>query len=106
VANVTGDQDHSTVESKRPVEILRDRHGGVSAELRERTRRHRRLRKAIRQALADAERTVPELAGETGWPAHEVLWMLMALRKYGEVRETGEQDSYPVYGLHEPETSP
>jgi predicted Rossmann fold nucleotide-binding protein DprA/Smf involved in DNA uptake len=84
---------------KRPIEILRERHGGVHQELLERTRKHTKVRKQITQALRDAPKTIPEIAAATGVPAHEVTWQVMAMKKYGKVVEGEERDSYFAYAL-------
>lgn len=84
---------------RKPIRVLRERAGGTRPEVSERNRRHRRLRKAIRTALAAQARTVPELAAEIAEPAHETLWMLMAMKKYGEIREGEERDGYYEYHL-------
>ena len=85
--------------AKRPVRILKERMGGTRPEVTERNRRHRKLGKAIRTVLAERSRTVPELAIATETPAHEVLWMLMAMKKYGAISEGEERDGYHEYAL-------
>ena len=66
---------------KRPIEILRDRLGGVSKELQASVKEQGRIRKLLRGALAGGPRTVPELGaecdrwrfsrhGQPGRPAH------------------------------------
>lgn len=53
------------------------------------------------QALEDGPETVPEIAEVTGMPAHEVLWKLVGMRKYGLVAEGEERDGYYQYALKE-----
>ena len=91
------------METKKPILVLKERRGGTPPELTERLRRQRKLVKAIRAELSEGPRTVPELAEAIGEPSHEVLWMLMALKKYGEVEEGAERDSYFEYSLPSPE---
>lgn len=43
--------------------------------------------------------TVPQLAERVGVAAHEVLWHVTGMRKYGEVRELGEDGENPLYAL-------
>jgi hypothetical protein len=90
---------------QKPIQVLKERRGGTSPEVKERIRRHRKLRKAIRAALAGGPRTVPELSGELELPSHDVLWMLMAMKKYGEIEEGEERESYHEYSLHEEEAA-
>jgi predicted transcriptional regulator len=58
-------------------------------------------RKAISQAMKEQARTVPELAAETGIPAHEVLWHVTTMKKYDLVREEGLSGYYYAYRLAE-----
>jgi predicted transcriptional regulator len=65
--------------------------------------------KAIKEALADSELTVPELAAATGLPVAEVLWYVASLKKYGEILEGPKAGSYYRYRLGKaaaPETEP
>jgi predicted Rossmann fold nucleotide-binding protein DprA/Smf involved in DNA uptake len=59
------------------------------------------VRKLLRQAMKTAPRTVPEIAAETGLPANEVLWHVIAMKKYGQVAETGLDGYYYRYTLAE-----
>jgi hypothetical protein len=83
----------------RPIEILRDRMGGVSKELQASVKEQGRIRKALRSALAGGPRTVPELGAQCELPTPTVLWHLMAMRRYGEVVEAGEAGDYVRYAL-------
>jgi Helix-turn-helix domain len=84
---------------KRPVEILRERHGGISAELKAYVSNQQKVYKALRAALRAGPRTVPQLAAECGIPSPEVMWHLMALRRYGEVLDGPEKNGYLLYTL-------
>ena len=48
---------------------------------------------------ADARRpkTIPELAEQTGIPAHEILWHITAMKKYDLIVETGMCGEYYLY---------
>jgi predicted transcriptional regulator len=91
------------VKEKKPIQILRERRGGTPKDILARRGEQRRLLKRLRQALADGPRTVPEVAAETGVDSGEVLWHLMALKKYGELVEGEERDCYFEYSLKEDE---
>lgn len=58
-------------------------------------------RKALSQTMKEQARTVPELAAETGIPAHEVLWHVTAMKKYDLVTEEGLSGYYYSYRLVE-----
>jgi hypothetical protein len=55
----------------------------------------------IAHILKDGPRTIPELAGALGYPAHEVTIWLFAMWRYGEVEVVGrpDVDGYFKYGL-------
>jgi hypothetical protein len=57
--------------------------------------------KKVRQALAASETpmTVPEIAAATGFAAPDVLWCVIAMKKYGVVGERENDDGYYRYGL-------
>jgi hypothetical protein len=91
------------MKEKRPIQVLRERRGGAPKDLLAKHREQRSLMKQLKEALREAPRTVPELAAETGMDTGEILWHLMALRKYGEVTEGDERDGYFEYALQEVE---
>ncbi|HOQ89605.1 MAG TPA: MarR family transcriptional regulator [Candidatus Hydrogenedentes bacterium] len=50
------------------------------------------MRDRILKLLDNAPRTVPELAEAMGYPAEEVMYWVMAMRRYGLIAETGKPD--------------
>lgn len=58
-------------------------------------------RKALREAMKDTARTIPEMAEASGLPAHEVLWHVTAMKKYDMVKEEGLSGYYYTYRLAE-----
>ena len=54
-------------------------------------------RREICRHMRETPRAVPELAQLTGLPANEVLWQVMAMKKYGLVVETGMCGEYYLY---------
>jgi hypothetical protein len=84
---------------RRPIDVLRERQGGISKGLKEYFATQQRLRKAIDAALAGGPRTIPEIASVAGLPPPEVVWHLMAMRRYGEVVDGPERDGYVLYRL-------
>ena len=95
----SGEVAAKAAKPKRPIEILRERQGGISKELKESFNNQQRIRKALKAALQSGPKTVPQIAGESGVVAAEVLWHLMAMRRYGEVTDGPEQDGYVLYRL-------
>ena len=64
-----------------------------------RMKEQRRAVQAIKERLAGAELTVPEIAAATGLPVSEVLWYVATLKKYGEILEGAKAGSYFRYRL-------
>ena len=87
------------VKPKRAIEVLRERRGGMSNELKAYVSNQQKVYKALRGALKAGPRTVPQLAAECGLPAPDVMWHLMALRRYGEVLDGPEENGYLLYTL-------
>jgi len=83
----------------KPIQILRERRGGVPKEHVERSRQQAKTHKLLTAALKDGPKTVPEVAQASGLPTHEVLWYLMGMKKYGQVVEGEERDGYHEYAL-------
>jgi hypothetical protein len=88
-----------TEKAKRPIEILRDRQGGMSKELKERFNEQQRIYKAIRAALKTGPKTVPQIAAECKLEPPKTMWHVMALRRNREIVDVGEQNDYVVYRL-------
>jgi diadenosine tetraphosphate (Ap4A) HIT family hydrolase len=88
-----------TEKPKRPIEVLRERHGGMSKELKDYFNEQQKIYKALRAALKNGPRTVPQLAKECNLPAPRVMWHLMALRRYGQVLDGPEENGYLLYTL-------
>ena len=61
------------------------------------------MRDQVLAALRNGPRTVPEIADALGSPAHEVMYWVMAARKYGYIQESAEpdDDDYYTYMLKE-----
>jgi hypothetical protein len=85
------------VKEKKPIDILREQHGGMSDEMKQYFKEQNRVRKLLNAALKKAPRTIPELAQETGEPADKLLWHVMAMKKYGLVTELEQRGDYFAY---------
>jgi pyruvate/2-oxoglutarate dehydrogenase complex dihydrolipoamide acyltransferase (E2) component len=86
-------------------QILRERLGGAPKRPMEISREHARIKKQIREALKDGPKTAPQVAESTQLDTSEVFWHLMSMKKYGEVVEGEERDSYVEYTLKSTEQS-
>ncbi len=76
---------------------LRDEHRDTVEQVQARLKEQKDIRRRIAQVLGNEPKTVPEIAAASGLPAEQVLWHIMALKKYNLVIETGQSDEYYVY---------
>jgi ectoine hydroxylase-related dioxygenase (phytanoyl-CoA dioxygenase family) len=54
---------------------------------------------AIREFLENEPATVPQIAAAVDLPAATVLWFVAGMKKYGQIVEAGQDDSYFRYAL-------
>ena len=76
---------------------LREDHKETVERTRVLLKEQNEIRRQICQATREAPKSVPQIAQMTGVPAHEVLWQITAMRKYGDVEETGDCGEYILY---------
>lgn len=80
---------------------LREQHQATVEATQARLKELQAIRKKIRTALRSKAMTVPELAAAIGLPTNQVLWYVTAMKKYGLVTESGQDDGYYRYMLVE-----
>ncbi len=80
---------------------LRKQHGERVKRAQQLFKAQQSVRKTLERAMQGAPHSVPQLAERTGISAHEILWHIAAMKKYGLVEETGTDESgdYYLYGL-------
>lgn len=73
----------------------------VSDELKERVKADAKIDRAILKALADQEKTIPQIVNEIKLESHIVTYHLMTLLKYGKIEagEIDDMDEYYYYKL-------
>jgi hypothetical protein len=59
-------------------------------DVREIVREESFMRARILEVLADGPHTIPEIAVALGRPAHETVFWVMGMRRYGQVRDVKE----------------
>ncbi len=72
----------------------------VPAAVKEELKQFNRMKRAIRQALAEGPLTIPELSDKLSISKAEVTYYVMSLRKYGIVT-AGEQDDMDEYYFYQ-----
>jgi len=60
---------------------------------------HNSALRAIRTQLKDTPRTVPEIAEGVGLSTSKVMWYVASMKKFGEILEGDQDDSYFRYQL-------
>ena len=90
-------------EFRQALRMFRERMGGLTDAKKAYLKADRDTRKALREALKSGPKTVPELARQLDLPSEQVMWYVMALKRYGEVVEVGRTRDYLRYALKEPE---
>jgi predicted Rossmann fold nucleotide-binding protein DprA/Smf involved in DNA uptake len=83
---------------------LREEHAETVEQTQVLLKQQQAFRKKLRTAMRSGPKTVPQIADETGLPSEEVLWHLMAMKKYDIVREVGRDGEYYQYQLAEEAT--
>ena len=75
----------------------------IRKELIEIVQKQTKLKKAILDVFKDGPKTIPEVAEKLNLPPHEAMDWIMALYKYGFLKETSEvtEDGYYKYKLVE-----
>lgn len=76
---------------------LREEHRTTVEQVQARLKEQKDIRRQIAQALGDEPKTIPEIAGASGLSAEQVLWHIIAMKKYNLVIETGQSDDYYLY---------
>jgi predicted transcriptional regulator len=78
---------------------LRETHAATVERTQALLREQKQLQREVCQVIRDNPKTVTEVAAAIRRPAHEVLWYLAALKKYGLVVEAGMCADYVLYQL-------
>jgi hypothetical protein len=78
---------------------LREERGAIVEGAVARNKARQATRKKVRAAMTAGAATVPAIAAAAELGPSEVLWYIAALRKYGELVETGQEGDYPTYAL-------
>lgn len=80
---------------------LRENHQESVSRAQTLLKEQQAVRREIRQAMGAEPKTVPQIAGDAGLLASEVLWHVTAMKKYDLVREVGMSGEYYLYQLTE-----
>jgi len=93
--------DQKRPELREALRVFRERMGGLTEAKKAYRKADRDTRKTLRDALKSGPKTVPELTRQLDLPSENVMWYVMALKRYGEIVEVGRAGDYLRYALKE-----
>ena len=94
--------ENMEAEKGKTAKYLREQLGGIPEQAKDNLKEFNRVKKTLLEALKEGELTVTQIADKVNMPAHEVMFYLMSLVKYGFVK-TGtidDMDEYFTYKLN------
>jgi hypothetical protein len=91
------ESNERTGTGKEAMKKLREARRDIIESVARRVKDQKEAVDAIRVQLEDGGQTVPELAEHTGMEPSRVLWLVAALKKYGEIVEGEKDGSYFRY---------
>jgi hypothetical protein len=94
-------ETEGTAKKTRPIDVLKQRRGGMTDALKQRVKEQGQIRKQMRESLKTGSKTVPQIASECKIPSDKAMWHLMAMKRYGDVVEDREENGYIKYQLKE-----
>jgi predicted Rossmann fold nucleotide-binding protein DprA/Smf involved in DNA uptake len=83
------------------LKALRETHHATVERTQQLLKAQQAFRKSLRAAMSGGPKTIPEIAAASNLPPDEVLWHVMAMKKYDLVRENGKEGDYYRYELVE-----
>jgi predicted Rossmann fold nucleotide-binding protein DprA/Smf involved in DNA uptake len=83
------------------LKVLRQAHQDTVESTQLLLKEQQAFRKSLKAAMSQGAKTIPEIAAGAGLPADQVLWHVMAMKKYDLVREVGKDGEYYQYVLAE-----
>lgn len=85
---------------ERTIDIIKQKRT-VPEKVTEGRKKFNRYKKAIKEALKDEPKSVPQIAAEIQMPVHETMYYVMAMQKFGdiEVDSLDDMDEYYFYKL-------
>ncbi len=80
---------------------LRQEHADTVKRTQELLKEQKAFRKQMEAAMKGGPKTIPEIASVAELPSDQVLWHVMAMKKYDLLREVGQDAEYYQYQLTE-----
>ena len=85
---------------QRTIDIIKQKRT-VSESVIEGRKKYNAFKKAIKDALKDEPKTIPQIAAAINMPLHETTYYLMAMQKFGDIMvdSLDDMDEYYFYKL-------
>jgi predicted transcriptional regulator len=93
--------EKSTSDSKEKLKALREERSELIARNKEILKQQNSETGLIKKGLKEGNKTIPELAKETGIKSDLILYYVSAMKKFGEIAEAGHEGGYFKYSLVE-----
>ena len=78
---------------------LRVKHADSVARTQAHLKQQNAVRKLLKSALKEGAKTIPEITEIVSLSSDEVLWHIVAMKKYDLVTEVGQDGEYYKYAL-------
>ena len=92
--------DKQTAKEKMQVlKKLREIHADSVAKTQIHLKEQLKTRRLLKKAMKAGPMTVPEISKAVDLPSDEVLWHIVAMKKYDLVTEVGQDGEYYKYAL-------
>lgn len=88
-----------TADQKAAMKALRKERKAWIKAAAAKVKEHNSALRAIREQLKETPRTVPEIAAGAGLTSSKVMWYVASMKKFGEILEADQDDSYFLYQL-------
>ena len=89
-----------TLKPKEKTQVLKERreeYKDTVGRTRALLKTNQEIHRLICEAIREDPKTVPEVAAIVGMPTNDVLWHIIAMKKYDIVAETGKRGEYYLY---------
>lgn len=81
------------------LKTLKEQHAETAASAQEQLKEQQKVRRELKKAMKAGPMTIPRIAEAANMPKDVVLWHVVAMKKYDDVIETGQDGDYYLYAL-------
>ena len=89
----------SAKERAQMMKELKARHQESADRTQEYLKGQQKIRRELKKAMKPGPMTIPQISEAAGMPKDLVLWHVVAMKKYDDVIETGQDGDYYLYAL-------